>query len=49
MRYLKNLEPKYSTLIHAVVITCLLVFISAIYDNEEQAAAQLQAVAVNQR
>jgi hypothetical protein len=45
MDILKSLEPKYSTLIQASLITILLVLISFVYSGEEKASSERQAVA----
>jgi len=49
MDFMTRLEPKFSTLIQAAVITFLLVLISFVYDNEEKTSAEMQAVAEMRR
>ncbi len=44
MNFMKHLEPKYSTLIQATILTFLLVLISHIFEKEEAAAEELRTV-----
>jgi hypothetical protein len=49
MDILKQLEPKYTTLIQASVIIFLLALASFAFDSEKKASAEQQAIAVMRR